>query len=153
VVLLLVAVGPRVLPYQTFYVRSGSMVPAMPVGSLIVATHAPASSLGPGDVIAFSHPRHQGEVVTHRITRIEDGPDGPVFVTKGDANAVEDPWRVPAVGSGWQQRSTIPLLGYLIGALQAAAAGGTLVIVAALAALVCLLWNVWRTPRAAPTPA
>jgi len=35
---LTLAVGPRLYPFQAFYVRTGSMSPVIQVGSLVVAT-------------------------------------------------------------------------------------------------------------------
>ena len=63
--------GPRVLPYQTYFVLSGSMEPTIPVGSVIVLLPASAEELGNGDVITFGRPDHSETFVTLRIVGLE----------------------------------------------------------------------------------
>src|SRR6266498_1989012 len=62
---------------KALVVRSGSMEPTLPVGSLIVAKKQ--SHYQVGDVITF---KQGNSFVTHRINNIENG----AFQTKGDAN-------------------------------------------------------------------
>lgn len=154
--LLILAVGPRVYPFQAFYVRSGSMAPAIPVGALVLATRASAAELGAGDVIVFQRPDQPGVMVVHRVDAVEQSPAGPVFVTKGDANGTPDAWRVPASGDGWRARYSMPRAGFVVGWLHAAVSRrgwlGTISIVAALYALIAI----WRCeapePEAEPEP-
>ena len=76
---------PRLLGYEVYDVVSGSMSPAIPVGSVIYVKPVPPEDVLPGDVIAF---RSEGAVVTHRVAEnlfVEGS-----FVTKGDANETED---------------------------------------------------------------
>jgi signal peptidase len=138
-------VGPRLYPFQAFYVRSGSMSPAIPVGALVVATRASAGDLRPGDVIVFHRPDRPEMMIVHRIAAIEDSGAGPVFVTKGDANGSPDGWQVPADGDGWQARYSISRAGFAVGWLHAAASRrgwlGTLAIIAAISALTVI----WRS--------
>jgi hypothetical protein len=48
--------------------------------------------------------------VLHRITSLRDG----VITTRGDANPVDDPWRVSLVGStGYRLVAVLPFLGWL----------------------------------------
>ncbi len=114
------AVGPRLYPFQAFYVRTGSMAPTIPVGSLVVATRASADRLHPGDVIVFRRPDRPGTMVVHRIDAVEQTGDGPAFLTKGDANQGRDGWRVPARGDGWRAGYAIPRLGFVVGGVHAA---------------------------------
>jgi len=143
--LVIIAVGPRLFPFQAFYVRTGSMSPAIPVGALVVATRASADDLAPGDVIVFRRPDRPGMMVVHRIEAVQQTPGGPVFVTKGDANAGVDGWQVPATGDGWRARYTIAHAGFAVGWLHAALTRrgwlGTLAIVAAVYALIVI----WRS--------
>jgi signal peptidase len=142
--LLLLVVGPRLLPFQAFYVRTGSMSPAIPVGALVVATRASAADLGPGDVIVFQRPDQPGMMVVHRIEAVEQGSSGRVFTTKGDANGGPDGWRVPASGDGWRAVYSMSRVGFVVGWLHVAVSrrgwAGTLSIVAAIYALVVI----WR---------
>jgi len=146
-IVLLLTAGPRLLPFQTFYIRSGSMRPGLPVGSLVVSTRQSAQQLHVGDVITFERPGVKGDMVTHRIAAIENSPTGPVFVTKGDANGAPDSWRVNATGDGWKYAFSVPFLGYAAGYLQSGLAGigvrGAMIILLTVLAL----WVIWRNPK------
>src|SRR5437588_2550391 len=63
--LLTLTVGPRFYPFQSFYVRTSSMSPTIPVGALVIATRAPAGELRVGDVIVFERPDRPGTMVVH----------------------------------------------------------------------------------------
>src|SRR6185312_15120341 len=89
-VILALTVLPPVLRYQTYVVLSGSMEPAIRTGSVIVATAVDPKTLQVGDVITFLTADGQ-ENITHRIAAIHGDAQGHVsFITKGDANSVED---------------------------------------------------------------
>ena len=143
--LLTLVVGPRLYPFQAFYVRTGSMSPAIPVGSLVVATRASATDLGPGDVIVFQRPDQPGMMVVHRIAAVEQTPSGLAFLTKGDANGGPDGWQVPARGDGLRAVYSISRVGFAVGWLHAAVSRrgwlGSLAIVAAFYALIVI----WRS--------
>ncbi len=76
---------PKLLGYEVYNVTSGSMEPALPVGSVIYVRPAAPESVQAGDIIAY---RVDAAVITHRVVenRFVEG----VFVTKGDANERED---------------------------------------------------------------
>jgi signal peptidase len=116
--ILALTIGPKILPYQTFVVLSGSMEPAIAIGSVAVLIPASADQLAAGDVITFQRPDRPTELVTHRIVGIETGPAGRTFMTKGDANNVPDAWRVPASGTGWRYAFSIPKVGFLLRGFQ-----------------------------------
>jgi len=147
-------IGPRFLPFQTMYVRSGSMRPTLPVGSLAVYRPVDASALHAGDVIVFRRPSGHGagELVTHRIVRVETGPHGRQFVTRGDANSAPDAWRVPARGQGWRLWFSVPAAGYAVGVLESPLGHTWLLAALAVVAGVLLLIELWR-PRPELTPA
>jgi signal peptidase len=141
---MLVSVGPRLLPYQTYFVRSGSMEPTIDTGSMVVLSKVDGSQLEPGDIITFKNPDNESMLVTHRIVEIEDTEQGRVFVTKGDANAEPDSWRVPATGTGWKYQFNIPVLGYLFGYLGTPQARLALLIVPAALLGILALVDIWR---------
>lgn len=99
-------------------VVSGSMAPAIPVGSLTVARTVPADTVRVGDVVTVPRTNADG-LVTHRV--IETGPDpaggGTALRLQGDANAEPDllPYVVTEVG---KVLTTIPHAGYVVQALQ-----------------------------------
>jgi len=91
---------PSVLGYSFLQVRTGSMEPEYPIGTVIVTKKANVFELKVGDVISFYSTEKdiQGQVNTHRIVEIEKTMTGyPVFTTKGDANDFEDPDKVSSV--------------------------------------------------------
>ncbi len=118
--LLALVAGPKLYPFQSFYVRSGSMAPTIPVGSLVIATRTPADRLHVGDVIVFHRPDRPGTMVVHRIYSIDRTPAGPVFLTKGDANGSPDAWQVPATGQGWRAGYSLSRVGFVVGWLHVA---------------------------------
>ncbi len=116
--LLLLQVGPRLLPYRVFDVLSGSMSPSIPVGAEVIDQVVPGDSIRVGDVITYEHPLHPGSYITHRVTGIDRAATAPFLNTRGDANAAADPWKVPLRRSMLRVALSIPLLGYLLGGLS-----------------------------------
>jgi signal peptidase len=142
--LLTITIGPRILPYQALVVRSGSMSPKIPTGSIVFYRHIDSSKVKVGDVIAFSKPGDPSEKVTHRVYKVEKGPTGRYFVTKGDANGAPDDWQVPAVGTGWIASFHVPVVGYILYDLQSTAARLLLLLVPALLLGGITLYELWR---------
>lgn len=90
----------RIRGHEVYSVVSGSMEPAIPVGSVLFVEPAAPETVEEGDVIAF---RSGGSVVSHRVVRnrVVEGE----FITKGDANREEDMNPVKyteLVGGGYQ---------------------------------------------------
>lgn len=150
-VMLGVAVGPRVLPYKTYYVRSGSMEPTIPVGALALYRPVDATQLTAGDVIAFARPGRNGEMVSHRIVRTEVGPEGRGFVTKGDANGAPDDWRIPVQGEGWRYSTHVPVLGYAVGAMGTAQGRLVALLVFGLSLTAVAFLGIWRSSPSDPS--
>jgi signal peptidase len=142
--LLAVTVGPRFLPYQALVVRSGSMAPTIPTGSVVFYRKIAAADVKVGNVIAFNRPGDASERVTHRVYSIGTGPTGRYFVTKGDANGAPDDWRVPAVGDGWLARFHVPVAGYALYDLQSGFARLLLLVVPAFLLGLITLGELWR---------
>jgi signal peptidase len=144
ILVMAVTVGPRFLPYQTYFVRSGSMRPTIDVGAMVVLTKVDANSLDVGDIITFDNPDKPGTLVTHRIAGIEQTDTGRVFTTKGDANAVQDSWQVPATGDGWKYAFDVPLLGYAFGYLGTPQARLALLAVPGVILGFLTLMDIWK---------
>lgn len=79
---------PRLAGYQVYNVISGSMEPAIPIGSLVLVKPEEAASIQEDDVIAFYSKRDTGAIITHRV--VENQIAAGRLVTKGDANEEED---------------------------------------------------------------
>jgi signal peptidase len=110
------AAVPLVTPLRTQIVTSGSMAPNIPVGAMVLT--APLDGLAaPGDVILFPHPLGRATVV-HRVVAVEHGAVDSDYVTKGDANELEDGWRTSVGAATGRVIATIPYLGYVFGTLR-----------------------------------
>ena len=142
--LLAVSVGPRFLPYQALVVRSGSMSPTIPTGSIVFYHKVTAAKVKVGNIIVFDKPGQQNEKVTHRVFKISNGPTGRFFTTKGDANGTPDDWQVPAVGTGWVASFHIPGIGYALADLQSTTARLLLLLIPALLLGAITLYEIWR---------
>lgn len=79
---------PEIFGYQMFHVISGSMEPAVNVGSLIYVHEGSPEEIKEKDIIAF-YGMPDGGIVTHRV--VENNVVSGIFITKGDANDAEDP--------------------------------------------------------------
>jgi len=142
--LLAITVGPRFLPYQALVVRSGSMSPTIPTGSVVFYHRVAASQVKVGDVIVFARPGNASERVTHRVVRIEKGATGRYFVTKGDANGAVDDWQIPAVGEGWVASFHVPVIGYVLYDLQSTTGRLLLLLIPALLLAGITIYEIWR---------
>lgn len=88
-------------------VQSGSMVPHINKGDLVIANSVPSNQLATGDVITFISPANKNQTITHRIIAI----NGDNITTKGDANSVNDvPINKAAVIGKVGQ--TVPFVGF-----------------------------------------
>jgi len=142
--LLAVTIGPRFLPYQALIVRSGSMSPTIPTGSIVFYRKIAADSVKVGDVIVFTKPGDASEKVTHRVVKIGTGATGRYYITKGDANGTPDDWRVPAAGTGWIAWFHVSTVGYVLAYMQSTLARLLLLVIPALLLGVITLSEIWH---------
>ena len=105
----------RILGYSAAVVMGGSMVPAIPMGSLIVIEPTSPAAVSVGEVITFAL---ADRLITHRVIAVERDDAGLRLMTKGDANDAPDPIAVRAGGAIGAVRLAVPLAGYLLFELQ-----------------------------------
>ena len=105
---------PELFGWQLFAVQSGSMEPAIPVGSIIAVQPVPAATLKVGDVITFADRNRPELRVTHRIVSLETREGQQVAITKGDANNTTDSWNVPLQSAIGRVALHVPLAGYFV---------------------------------------
>jgi signal peptidase I len=144
-VVAVVGVGPRVLPYRTYAITGGSMEPTIRLGAEAFVRPVSARQLRVGDVITFHKPGEPRELVTHRIVAVRRIAGTKVFVTKGDANAVPDAWRIEAAGTGWRYAFSIPYLGYAVEIFGTPLARFVVLALAALVLAGAALRRLWRS--------
>ena len=141
--ILALTVLPPVLRYQTYVVQSGSMEPAIHVGSVIVATAVDPNSLKTGDIITFIRPGDQ-ESITHRIVGINGGPNGRTFVTQGDANGTPDQGEIRFDRLAGKVQFSIPYIGYAFGFIGSQQMRFLFIVVPGMLLLGSWLWDIWK---------
>lgn len=99
---------PGFLGYKPFIVLSGSMLPTIESGDLVIVKETDTAVLKEGDVIAF---REGNAVITHRIVKVAEENGQKRFTTKGDNNNSDDPVTVSEGSVQGLYLYSIPMLG------------------------------------------
>ena len=123
--------------YQAVAMQTGSMSPAIRPGDLAIVHQTAPGDIRVGDAITFAAPVNGSPMVTHRVVSIENGPAGPLFHTKGDANQSPDPWVIHYSGTGWKVTMVLGGVGAFFDFLSGT--GGRVVVAALVFALVFAL--------------
>jgi signal peptidase len=143
---------PAAVDGHALTVLSGSMVPEFSPGAIVVDRPVSPSSLRVDDVITYeTTDESSGEPIltTHRIVGIEQGADGPLFTTKGDANESADARPVSADQVRGEVWYSVPHVGR---ARDFLLAQGAPLIVGGVAGLVVALCLLSWAFRAKPEP-
>lgn len=78
---------PEFLGIKTYVIVSGSMIPELQIGDIVIVKNVPESVLQQGDIISF---RQGQNVITHRIVAKTEEGGTFNYTTKGDNNNTED---------------------------------------------------------------
>jgi signal peptidase len=124
------AVGlvPLVTGASTYTVLTGSMRPALPVGTVVVVRPTPVEQIAVGEVVTFlAHDPGTSatRVVTHRVIGIDPGP---VLRTRGDANDAPDPGGTVAADVRGVLWYSVPWVGRIPSTSWLLVAGGVLLL-------------------------
>lgn len=115
-----VAFRTEYLPFHP--VSSGSMVPTLNVGDLIVVRGVEPQLVNVGDIIVFHSPRDHDMLIVHRVVGINNQAGRLYFETKGDNNPAKDSWSpypgVPETHLVGVVIGKVAYLGYMILALK-----------------------------------
>ena len=106
ILIIIVIFAPKLFSIEPMVVVSGSMEPSYMKGSLLYVKES-AGGIQTGDVITFYR---NGELVTHRVVEINT--DEKTYITKGDANQVNDVQPVAWSDVVGVPVFDIPVLGY-----------------------------------------
>ena len=139
---------PQVLGYSVFRVMTGSMEPEIREDSLLVVQKTPPEDIAPGDIISFfsPDPMLEGAVNTHRVARVEKENGRIQFITKGDANVIEDTYPVDASALVGRAVFKSYGLGKAVSLLSNPLVFGIIIL---LPLLIILLMNLYRAVRIA----
>ena len=94
--------------YQPLVVRSGSMEPTVPTGSMVLVRSVPVHEIAVGDVVSVV--RADGTRVMHRVLTVNPAGAAVSLTLQGDANDDPDPAPVVA-SSALELVGTVPLVG------------------------------------------
>ena len=108
--------------FKAFIVRSDSMSKTdFDAGDLILVKEVDPSTLKEGDIITYQSQgmENYGEIVTHKIRRMEYAPDGqPAFRTYGTTTDTDDPALVTYSFVLGKHTATLPKVGYFFDFLK-----------------------------------
>jgi len=114
--LLIVSVFPITGNFKVLTVQSGSMMPAIKTGSIVLVK--PTNNYKIGDIITFGQISKTKTPTTHRIAEIEVANGQPIYTTKGDANNAPDQKQVSAKEVIGRVLLDVPFLGYAVAAAK-----------------------------------
>lgn len=77
-------------------VSSGSMIPTLNVGDIIIVRGVDHKDIAVGTIIVFHSPRDYEMPIVHRVVGVLNENGQLYFSTKGDNNPFQDNWKVPA---------------------------------------------------------
>ena len=127
--------SPILYGIRSFVVVTGSMTPALPVGSMVFTF--PKSVYNIGEIITFK----RGNItVTHRIHDIKDGK----FITKGDANNSSDAQIVSKAEIIGHDVAVVPFIGRLTGFIKTPLGFGLLL---GIPTLLFVLFEAWQMKK------
>lgn len=127
---------PSLFGYRMYIVDSGSMIPTLPVDSMIIVNEVTAAEIEKDDIVTYY--AGSGETrVTHRVVRILE--DGEGFITRGDANNTEDPSVLEKDRIIGKLAFSIPYIGTLFRGLSSELGIAVLVIFAVLIMIIPII--------------
>ena len=111
-ILLIVSILPITGNIKFFVVQSGSMEPAIKMGSVVMIR--PEKDYRVGDVITFGRYTRIKAPTTHRIYEIDNQGTEPLYTTKGDANNAPDLKKIKKSEILGKVILSIPYIGYAV---------------------------------------
>lgn len=123
---------PSFYIYKAYLISTESMEPELKKGDAIIIKKVSEDQLRVNDIITF---KINGEIITHRIVRIDDVNSEKFYITKGDNNNVEDSDELRFSDIEGKQIIKIPHLGNIVAGLK----NGIVIILVVLIALIMYL--------------
>jgi len=127
-------------------VSSGSMVPYLNVGDIIIVHGVDPTTVTVGTVIIFHSPADYEMPIVHRVIKIDNDGGLIFFETKGDHNPVQDGWKVPSQNLMGVYVTKIPYVGLL--SLELRGPLGVTVIILLVALIIAIEYNESKPKKA-----
>lgn len=109
--LIIAFVAVKINGGELLSVQSGSMVPNINKGDVVVATRVSESQLAVGDVVTFINPANSRQTITHRLVETPSVANQQKYVTKGDANLTADQ-PIPSSAIIGRSNFSVPYVGF-----------------------------------------
>ena len=123
---------PSFYIYKAYLISTESMEPELKKGDAIIIKKVSEDQLRVNDIVTF---KINGEIITHRIVRIDDVNSEKFYITKGDNNNVEDSDELRFSDIEGKKIIKIPHLGNVVVGLK----NGIVIILVVLIALIMYL--------------
>ena len=101
--------------YKSYVIKTDSMEPTININDVVINKEVNQEEIEVGDVITF---QYKGEVITHRITKIDNENEETQYTTKGDNNNIEDTFKITYENIKGKYVLTIPYLGKVVQLLE-----------------------------------
>lgn len=101
----------NIFGYKSYIIKTNSMEPTININDVVITKKVEKEEIKTGDVITFLQ---DGEVITHRITQINNNGDQTEYTTKGDNNNIEDTFKITYDNIEGKHILTIPYLGKIV---------------------------------------
>ncbi|MDW7660178.1 MAG: signal peptidase I [Bacillota bacterium] len=126
---------PTIAGHKLYIVIGGSMSPTIDVGSLAVIKPIDDQAIKVGDIITYKGLTSES-ITTHRVAKILSIDGEPKFITRGDANDVDDPTPLEPSQIIGRVLFAIPYVGSLLSFAQSKSGLVLLVIIPGIALII-----------------
>ena len=126
-------------------VSSGSMVPVLNVGDIIIVRGVDPQTVTVGTIIIFHSPYEYDMPIVHRVVAVLNEGGSLSFETKGDHNDVQDGWKVPAANLMGVYVMKIPYVGLI--SLELRGPLGVTLIVLLVALIILVEYSESKSPK------
>ena len=133
-------------------VRSNSMSPNICTDDAIIIKDIDPSEIEVGNVVIFRDPDRSGNLIVHRVVGLENEGEKTYLTTRGDANPVEDPFRVKTQAVIGSVALKIPKFGAFLDFVQSPRGFTCLVIIPVAIFLLLVLSQGFRRRRRPQEP-
>ena len=120
-------------------VSSGSMIPTLNVGDIIIVRGVDPRTVTVGTIIIFHSPYEYDMPIVHRVIAVDNQGNAIFFETKGDNNPTPDGWRVQAGNLIGIYVARIPYVGLL--SLELRGPLGIALIILLIALIIAIEYN------------